>query len=182
MSYIRLPVRLSWLWRLQKACPLRAVLCPGQGILNCIVEKASRAETCSSVFLIMRSMWSAPSNVCCCDFSHDGLWPPKPSPLPGRETKIVVYKIITGTTKSNNLVWNGQLQLFRAKYQANSNQFLNKGNLSVLTQILFDFQGTIFFKTLQSFKNTLTCLLPEKVGISTVMAHIAMETVVGHKR
>lgn len=75
-SYIRLPVRLSWLWRVQKACPLWAVLYPGQGILNCIAEKKTRAETCCSVFLIMKLMWSAPSNVCCCDFSHDGLCPP----------------------------------------------------------------------------------------------------------
>lgn len=105
--------------------------------------------------------------------------PPKPFPLPGRETKIVVYKIITGRAKGNNLVWNGQLQLFRAKYQADSNQFLKKGNLNVLTQIPFVFQGTIFLKYPRVI---LTCLLPEKVGIPTVMADIAMETVVGHKR
>lgn len=104
---------------------------------------------------------------------------PQPFPLPGRETKIVVYKIIMGRAKGNNLVWNRQLQLLRLKYQADSNQFLNKGNLSVLTQIPFVSQETIF---LQYSRVILTCLLPEKVGIPTVMADVAMETVVGHKR
>lgn len=28
----------------------------------------------------------------------------------------------------------------------------------------------------------LTCLLPEKISVPTVMAHVAMEAVVGHKR
>lgn len=84
-----------------------------------------------------------------------------------------------GRAKGNNLVWNRQLQLFRLKYQADSNQFLNKGNLSVLIQIPFVSQETIF---LQYSRVILTCLLPEKVGIPTVMADVAMETVVGHKR